>query len=116
MPGKLTTHVLDTARGVPASGLHFRLFSEGGDGTVLAAGQTDADGRSAGPLLEGSAMRPGRYRLEFDVGDYFQQSGQAPTEPFLDIVVLAFRISEGTRHTHVPLLVSPFGYTTYRGS
>lgn len=120
MAGKLTTHVLDTARGLPASGIQFRLFrcapDHDGARQLLASGSTDADGRSDGPLLEADRFDIGHYSLEFDVADYLERAGQAPADAFLDIVALNFRISDASRHTHVPLLLSPFGYTTYRGS
>lgn len=120
MAGKLTTHVLDTARGLPASDIRFRLFrcapDHGGERVLLVSGCTNADGRSDGPLLEADQIDAGHYSLEFDVADYLERTGQAPTDAFLDIVALNFRISDASRHTHVPLLLSPFGYTTYRGS
>lgn len=120
MVGKLTTHVLDTARGVPASGVRFRLFrcapDHAGVRELLASGSTDADGRSVGAVLEGGQLKVGHYSLEFDVADYLDLTGQAPADTFLEIVTLNFRISDAGRHTHVPLLLSPFGYTTYRGS
>jgi 5-hydroxyisourate hydrolase len=120
MAGKLTTHVLDTARGEPASGIQFRLFrcapDHGGARQLLVSGCTNADGRSDGPLLEAEQFDIGHFSLEFDVADYLERTGQAPADAFLDIVALNFRISDASRHTHVPLLLSPFGYTTYRGS
>lgn len=120
MAGKLTTHVLDTARGLPASGIRFRLFrclfDHAGTRTLLGSGNTNADGRTDGPLLEAGQLYAGNYSLEFDVADYLDSTGQAPSDAFLDLVTLNFRISDASRHTHVPLLLSPFGYTTYRGS
>ena len=108
----LSTHVLDTAHGCPAAGIAVRLFL---DGLLLAEGSTDADGRC--PALGPAASRPGRYRLEFAVADYFRGRGVAlPDPPFLDVVGIDFAMAEDGGHYHVPLLVSPFGYSTYRGS
>ena len=106
----LSTHVLDTAHGRPAAGVTLRLIAE--DGTILYAGATNGDGRC--PALP--PVTPGRYRLEFAVADYFRQAGVAlPDPPFLDVVGIDFGIS-AAEHYHVPLLVSPYGYSTYRGS
>lgn len=114
--GRLTTHVLDTAHGRPAADLAIRLLRAGESGAVIAETRTNADGRCEAPLLEGEAFRPGRYRLEFAAGDYFRASGMALPEPaFLDVVALEFGLAEDT-HYHVPLLLSPYGYSTYRGS
>jgi len=106
----LSTHVLDTAHGRPAAGVMLRLIAE--DGTILYAGATNADGRC--PALP--PVAPGRYRLEFAVADYFRQAGVAlPDPPFLDVVAIDFGISTA-EHYHVPLLVSPYAFSTYRGS
>jgi 5-hydroxyisourate hydrolase len=113
--GYLTTHVLDTASGRPAAGVLFVLRRDG-DTAPLAEGRTNGDGRSDQPLLEGDGFKPGRYELTFHVGDYFRSSGVASDHlPFLDVIPLRFGIAEDA-HYHVPLLVSPFGYSTYRGS
>ncbi len=104
---RLSTHVLDTSRGKPAAGMQIRLYR---DSELLAKVQTNADGRTNEPLLAGDAIPPGVYELVFSVGAYFESS------PFLEDVVVRFRISESAGNYHVPLLVSPFGYTTYRGS
>ena len=110
----LTTHVLDTMHGRPAAGVALRLLQ--GD-TLMVATATNADGRCDAPLLSGVEMEPGRYRLEFDVGAYYRALGVVLPEPaFLETVVIEFGIAEAGAHFHVPLLVSPFAYSTYRGS
>ena len=120
MAGRLTTHVLDTARGVPAAGVRYILYriEEGSSekGLELARGVTDQDGRSIGSILEGEALTRGAYALEFDVAEYHRETNQLPPDPFLGMVAVTFQISDSSRHTHVPLLVSPFSYATYRGS
>jgi 5-hydroxyisourate hydrolase len=111
--GRLTTHVLDTASGRPAAGVRVTLTR---DGAVLAETRTNADGRTDKPLLDGAAFQAGSYELTFHVGDYFRAAGATLSEPaFLDVVPLRFSVAEDS-HYHVPLLVSPFGYSTYRGS
>jgi len=111
--GRLTSHVLDTSAGKPASGVRVVLRR---DDEVLADTRTNADGRTDKPLLEGTAFRSGSYELTFHVGDYFRAKGTPVADPpFLDVVPLRFSIAEDA-HYHVPLLVSPFGYSTYRGS
>jgi 5-hydroxyisourate hydrolase len=111
--GRLTTHVLDTAAGKPAAGVRVVLRR---DGAVVAEGRTNSDGRLDRPLLEGGTFKPGAYELEFHVADHFRARGAALAEPpFLDVIPLRFSISEDA-HYHVPLLVSPYGYSTYRGS
>lgn len=115
--GRLTTHVLDTAAGIPARGMHVELYRLDGTQRLLAALDTNADGRAPAPLLEGDAFQAGCYELHFRVADYFRARGAAMTEPpFLDVVVIRFGIGDGTQHYHVPLLVSPWSYSTYRGS
>ena len=117
--GRLTTHVLDTATGRPAQGLAVALFAlDGGGGRrLLKQVATNADGRIDGPLLEGVAFVPGTYELEFAVGDYFRAIGVTLAEPaFLDVVPLRFGVADPAAHYHVPLLVSPYSYSTYRGS
>lgn len=110
----LTTHVLDTMHGQPAAGLSLRLRQ--GD-EVLVSAVTNLDGRVDKPLLSGAAVKPGAYRLEFDVGEYFRDLGVPLPEPaFLETVVIDFGIADPRGHYHVPLLVSPFAYSTYRGS
>lgn len=115
--GRLTTHVLDTALGRPAAGLAISLRRAGKHGAALASAVTNADGRCDRPLLEGEAMEAGSYDLVFEAGAYFDRLGHALPEPkFLDQVVIRFGISDASVHYHVPLLLSPFGYSTYRGS
>jgi 5-hydroxyisourate hydrolase len=115
--GRLTTHVLDTGRGGPAAGITIELYEFGEERRFLAATTTDEDGRCPRPLLEGSAMAVGVYELVFHAGDYFREAGiELPTPPFLDRVVIRFGIASSEQHYHVPLLLSPYGYTTYRGS
>ena len=116
--GKLTTHVLDTAAGVPARDMKIELHRVDGGAPVLLATQlTNADGRLAGPLLDGADLRAGAYSLTFHVAAYYRGRGVAlPDPPFLDRVVLNFGIADSAQHYHVPLLVSPWSYSTYRGS
>lgn len=114
--GRLTTHVLDTAHGRPAAGMSYAL-SRAGDAVPLVQGVTNADGRCDSPLLEGASLLPGGYTLRFDVAAYFRAAGVAlPEPPFLDEVSIAFGIADASAHTHVPLLVSPWAYSTYRGN
>jgi 5-hydroxyisourate hydrolase len=115
--GRLTTHVLDTARGRPAAGVAIELWrlEEGGGRVLLRSARTNADGRTDAPLLEGADLRQGRYELVFDVAAYFGGAAST-TPPFLDGIPIRFGVADSSAHYHVPLLVSPFGYTTYRGS
>jgi 5-hydroxyisourate hydrolase len=110
--------VLDTARGRPAAGVAIELSVADGDGwRVVARATTNADGRTDAPLLAGEAVRPGRYRLRFAAGDYFRRLGvELPDPPFVDVVALDFGIAEAGGNYHVPLLVSPWSWSTYRGS
>ncbi len=116
--GRLTTHVLDTASGRPASGVRVRLYARAGDSrTLLVETLTNQDGRCDGPLLSGESFAVGRYELIFDVAAYFRRNGIALPEPaFLDDVPICFGIADAGAHYHVPLLISPYGYSTYRGS
>ena len=117
--GRLSTHVLDTANGRPASGLVVELFALGGGGDRrrVAEAVTNADGRTDAPLMAGDGYRPGSYELVFHVGDYFRSLGTpAADPPFLDAVPIRFNLAEPDGHYHVPLLVSPWSYSTYRGS
>ena len=116
---KLSTHVLDTAHGKPAGGLRFQLFAldEGGARRPVVEGRTNVDGRTDAPLLSGETIATGRYELVFHAGDYFRALGTALPEPaFIDVVPIAFGIADAKGHYHVPLLVSPWSYSTYRGS
>lgn len=115
--GRLTTHVLDTMSGKPASGLGIDLYHlENNQAHPLASVVTNDDGRCDAPLLEGSAMAAGTYELVFNVGAYFAKRGVAQDAPFLETVPIRFVISEPDTHYHVPLLVAPYGYSTYKGS
>jgi hydroxyisourate hydrolase len=112
--GKLTTHVLDTARGRPAEGMAVELFRHE---ERLKAVRTNADGRTDEPLLAAGELRAGSYELVFDVGAYFADAGLASTdEPFLGLVPVRFGIADPGANYHVPLLTSPWSYSTYRGS
>lgn len=114
--GKLTTHVLDTAQGIPAADVAIRLFSTDQPRTQIATTRTNDDGRAPAALLDEHNFAKGTYELEFAVADYFTaQSINGGTPPFLDIVTLRFTISDDS-HYHIPLLVSPWSYSTYRGS
>lgn len=115
--GKLTTHVLDTANGVPAAGMTVVLYRVDQGHKEILSVKTNHDGRCDRPLLEGDAFKPGVYELKFTAGDYFQARGDnLPQPPFVGDVVLRFGISDAASHYHVPLLVSPWSYSTYRGS
>jgi 5-hydroxyisourate hydrolase len=113
--GKLTTHVLDTARGKPGAGVLVELFRiDGQAGTLLASAKTNRDGRTDQPLAEGDGFRKGTYQLVFHMGEYFRAHGLEAT--FVDVVPVRFGIAEAGQHYHVPLLCSPWSYTTYKGS
>jgi 5-hydroxyisourate hydrolase len=116
--GRLSTHVLDTANGRPAAGMTIEFMEQvQGQWQLLKTVKTNSDGRADEPLLAAEAMRKGRFRLVFHVADYFRARGAALPEPaFLDVVTVAFGIAEADGKYHVPLLVSPWSYTTYRGS
>ncbi len=117
MAGYLTTHVLDTATGRPAANLRIELFVlKGANRTRLADMRTNADGRTDAPILPQADFATGSYELLFHAGAYLDAIGVAPEDPrFLDEIPIRFGMSEAT-HYHVPLLLSPFGYATYRGS
>ncbi|MBA3450473.1 MAG: hydroxyisourate hydrolase [Chloroflexia bacterium] len=120
MAGRLTTHVLDTVHGRPAAGLAIELFrvdAQTGDRERLASIRTNGEGRTDGPLLSGDALQTGVYELVFSVGDYFAAVGRANAAiPFLDTVPVRFGVADPDANYHVPLLVSPWAYSTYRGS
>jgi 5-hydroxyisourate hydrolase len=116
---RLSTHVLDTAAGRPAAGVALTLsrLSDGRHRTVLLETLTNADGRTDAPLMDGAALEPGLYEIAFQVGDYFRAQGVALSDPaFLDVVPIRFGIADPKGHYHVPLLVSPWSFSTYRGS
>jgi 5-hydroxyisourate hydrolase len=117
--GKLTTHVLDTMNGCPAAGMAVALWHLPTDAApqLLKQLQLNHDGRADAPLLDGAALQPGRYRLVFGVAAYFRERGVELPEPaFLDEVPLDFGLADAGSHYHVPLLTSPWSYSTYRGS
>lgn len=118
MAGWLTTHVLDTARGCPAAGLKIALYRVSGNGHAkLDELLTNADGRTDAPILPADRFATGTYELVFFAGDYLRATGQAGDDPlFLDEVPIRFGMSDPESHYHVPLLLSPYGYSTYRGS
>lgn len=114
--GRLTTHVLDTANGVPARGMTIDLYRMDDETPRFEKSViTNDDGRCDGPLLEGGQLMAAAYRLCFHVGDYFSRVSGLPVA-FLDVVAVDFRVADAGAHYHVPLLVSPYGYSTYRGS
>ena len=116
MMGRLSTHILDTANGIPAANVDIRLYMHGDERLLKASVSSNEDGRTTGPLLEGAAMQAGTYELEFDTGAYFKARGADTGEPaFLDTVVIRFSIAADQNY-HIPLLVSPWSYSTYRGS
>lgn len=118
MPGKLTTHVLDTAQGCPAADLQIELWQidpQSDQKNLLKSVQTNAEGRTDEPLL--MDLQPGTYELWFAIGDYFKRQSLAVSDPpFLDRVPIRFAIADPSAHYHVPLLASPWSYSTYRGS
>lgn len=125
MAGKLTTHVLDTAQGCPAADLVIELWliyssaqpQASSNKTLIKTIQTNADGRTDQPVLSSNEIQSGTYELVFAVGDYFaQQSVKTTDPPFLDRIPIQFTITDTNSHYHVPLLVSPWSYSTYRGS
>jgi 5-hydroxyisourate hydrolase len=115
--GRLTTHVLDQAAGRPAAGLRIELWRLGSPAALLKTVTTNSDGRCDGAILEGAALTAGRYELRFHAGDYLRLTGVALADPaFLDVIPIQFGIADAQAHYHVPLLLSPYGYATYRGS
>ena len=118
MSGYLTTHVLDTALGIPAAGITILLYRVSGNShKKIAEAVTNADGRTDEPILDAKKFETGQYELIFQVGDYLRNAKLASSETlFLDQIPIRFGIDDGESHYHVPLLLSPFGYSTYRGS
>ena len=115
--GKLTTHVLDTANGRPGKGIALRLYRLDGERRELRCAVTNEDGRCDAPLLEGDALQRGEYELVFAVDDYFRALDPGlPRPAFVGEVALRFGVADASQHYHVPLLVSPWSYSTYRGS
>jgi 5-hydroxyisourate hydrolase len=115
----LSTHVLNAAQGIPAEGVAvelWRLHPEGDRGELLLRTATGTNGHAEAPLLPPEAFTPGRYELRFGLGDYFRRRGLAADPPFFDVVPVRIFLAEGQGHYHVPLLCSPWNYTTYRGS
>ena len=114
--GRLSTHILDQSHGGPAAGVAVRLYSIGDQRELVTTRLTNDDGRTDGPLINGDEMQTGTYELEFDIGAYFRERKVALADPaFLDTVVIRFSVS-GDEDYHVPLLCSPWSYSTYRGS
>ncbi|MFZ6757756.1 hydroxyisourate hydrolase [Undibacterium sp. Ji50W] len=116
--GKLSTHVLDISIGKPGAGVQVALYAvEAGHKTLLKTAVTNQDGRCNTPLLEGDSLKPGQYELVFAAGDYFDKQGvDLPNPKFIDRVTLAFGVADTSQNYHVPLVVSPWAYSTYRGS
>lgn len=116
--GRLTTHVLDTARGKPAAGVKIMLYRVSGNShRKIAEAVTNADGRTDAPMLAGKDFKEGSYELVFCAGDYLRATGQAAGDVlFLDEIPIRFGVPDAGQHFHVPLLISPFAYSTYRGS
>ena len=116
--GRLTTHVLDTAQGIPGKAISITLFAKNNEGQhQLVTCLTNDDGRCDQPLLEGDAFKEGEYVLEFDIGAYYKKSPIHLKEPhFLNKVLIQFFVADSSAHYHVPLLVTPWSYSTYRGS
>ena len=115
--GRLTTHVLDLVTGKPASGLAIELWQCDGAPSLIKRVITNADGRVDAPLLEDDALTVAIYELRFQAGDYLRRSGAAVSEPaFLDVIPIRFGVADAGQHYHVPLLLSAYGYSTYRGS
>ena len=116
--GHLSTHVLDTVRGKPAAGVAIELWSLAPDGSrsLVTTATTNADGRTDAPLMTGAAFQTGTYELTFAIGPYFKAAGAGNDPPFLDVVPIRFRMTEADGRYHVPLVCTPWSYSTYRGS
>ena len=115
-PGSLSTHVLNTAEGIPAEGMVVELWRMDPAPVLVTTRRTNADGRTDGPLMAQADFTPGRYELRFAVAEYFRARGQGAELPYLDVVTLAVGLMPDQGHYHVPLLCSPWSYATYRGS
>jgi 5-hydroxyisourate hydrolase len=115
--GRLTTHVLDVSSGKPAAGMKVELFSVDGSAfELILTARTNSDGRCDAPLLSGADLKRGEYELRFHAGAYLDASSKSSGRRFLDIIPIRFGIEDAGAHYHVPLLVAPYGYSTYRGS
>ena len=115
--GALSTHVLDTSAGKPAAGVRLELYHLGADRTLLSSAVTNANGRVDRPLLQGEAFQRGEYEIIFHAGEYFARQGLSlPDPPFLDRVAIRFGVADAGQNYHLPLLISPWSYSTYRGS
>ncbi|MGO1461549.1 MAG: hydroxyisourate hydrolase [Marinobacter sp.] len=116
--GYLTTHVLDTSQGLPGKGIRIEVYRlEGETRTLIKEVVTNSDGRCDEPIMEGDAFTVGQYELVFHAGDYFRAQGSDMSEPaFLDVIPLRFGVADAFQHYHVPLLATPYSYSTYRGS
>ncbi len=115
--GRLTTHVLDVSTGKPAAGMKIELFSVNGAAfELILTARTNADGRCDAPLLAGASLKRGEYELRFHTGAYLDRARKVSGKRFLDIIPIRFGIEDEGAHYHVPLLVAPYGYSTYRGS
>jgi 5-hydroxyisourate hydrolase len=115
---RISTHVIDVSRGVPAQGIAVELhLIQGAERRLVAAVTTNADGRTDAPLVSGETIDAGIYELTFHAADYFHRTGVALTDPpFLGVVIVRLGLADAHRNYHVPLLLSPYGYSTYRGS
>ena len=115
--GKITTHVLDTAHGRPGKDIDIAVYRVSATGYErITSARTNDDGRVDSPLVDDNDLVAGKYELVFSVGDYFRRTGLTSDQPFLDDVVIRFQVQQPAEHYHVPLLISPWSYTTYRGS
>jgi 5-hydroxyisourate hydrolase len=115
-PGSLSTHVLNTAEGIPAEGMVVELWRMDPTAVLVVSRRTNADGRTDGPMMSAAEFQAGRYELRFAVAEYFRARGQGAELPYLDVVTLAVGLMADQGHYHVPLLCSPWSYATYRGS
>jgi 5-hydroxyisourate hydrolase len=115
--GRLSTHVLDVSSGRPAGHVRVSLYALGSVRTLINRAITNADGRCDAPLAEGATLKSGSYELEFEIGEYYRGIGQPASDPpFLGTVIVRFGVADPVQNYHVPLLVTPWSYSTYRGS